>query len=389
MTSVDWLLAEYTALSIKDTPGSGRAVFADQELKHDTALLTTTAEQSPLVHVILRPYRKEVCAQCFSYDRGREWKIRNAAHGTVFCSEHCQEKWMQSHDALMLEASIAIETFIKSSLRRQRAIDDDEPSDASMHHEPGADTTVYTQTIWESMDSLAVELRHARTTSKLAKTHRTILSKAKDLTPDPDVLSYTLSGVLAAYRSQRSNDDLCQTSSRALLPSLFALADDQTVFLHTPTTASPLLDYTSSYLVLLAILPQSLLPLITSELLVNLASRASHNAFSIRPEGTTDGEQSGEFLGWGVWPEASFFNHSCRPNVRKERKGRFWSFSVDMNGNGDVINTGDQLCITYLGGDERDIDVDERRQRLLTQWGFRCQCGRCIEESGEKSGEKA
>lgn len=282
----------------------------------------------------------------------------------------------------MLEASAAVETFTKLLLRKQRDDESEELANVGTQHESG-DPAQHIQTVWENAEAMATELRKARSAFKLTKTHRAVLNKAKDLAPDPDILSYALCGILTAYTSQKSMDAADETRARVLLPSLFSLAEDSTVFVHTPTTTSPLSDYTSSYLALLAILPQPLLSFITTDLLVNLASRASHNAFSIRPEGNTDGDQSGEFLGWGVWPEASFFNHSCRPNVRKERRGRIWSFSVETNTSSGTIEVGQQLCITYLGGDERDIDVNERRNRLLTQWGFSCECDRCVVESGE------
>lgn len=351
-------------------------------------MLNTTTKQSPLAHVILRPYRKEVCAQCFSYDRGREWKIRDVATGTAFCSSQCQKTWALDHDSLTLEACIAVEAFAKSLLKRKCA-DDDELGNDNPQYKTEADAIQHTQAVWRDADIAADELRQARRTSKLTKPNRAALNKAKDLTPDPDILSYALSGSLAAYMSQKLSSTPEQTCAQILLPSLFALAEDRTVFLHTPTTISPLSDYTSSYLVLLAILPRPFLELITADLIINLASRASHNAFSIRPEGNTDGDQSGEFLGWGVWPEASFFNHSCQPNVRKERRGRIWSFSVGSSTSDSVVEINGQLCITYLGGDERDLDVNERRQKLLTQWGFWCQCDRCVQESGHYIEETA
>lgn len=280
----------------------------------------------------------------------------------------------------MLEASIVVESFCKSLLKKQRVSEDDGSPDGSTPPKSEVDTMQYIQAVWEYAEAQASELRQARTTSTLTRAHRAVLTKTKSLKPDPDILSYILSGILAAYRAQKSMGGLHQVSSQTLLPSLFALAEHTDVFVHTPTSSSPLLDYTASYLVLLAILPPPFLHLVTTDLIVNLASRASHNAFSIRPEGDTDGEQSGEFLGWGVWPEASFFNHSCRPNVRKERLGRCWSFMVDAHGSSEV-EAEEQLCITYLGGDEQDIDVNERRQRLLTQWGFWCSCNRCLTES--------
>lgn len=384
MSSANWCLPGSTEFSVKDTPVSGRAVFASTELKKGTHLLTTTVELSPLAHVVLRPYRKEACAQCFAYDRGREWKIRDAATGTAFCSEKCEQDWHSNHDALSFEASVAVEAHTKVLLKRQRTSENEELKEASAQINSGTDATQHIRNVWEKTEELATELTEARKASRLTKPQRATLNKAKDLSPDVDILSYVLSGIIAAYRAQDSTNEVNSYNARDILPSLYSLAEDSTVFVHTPTTLPPLSDYTSTYLVLLAILPRPLLHLISADLVINLASRASHNAFSIRPEGTTDGDQSGEFLGWGVWPEASFFNHSCRPNVRKERKGRLWSFSVDLGQGGDVVKEGEQLCITYLGGDERDINVGERRERLLTQWGFRCQCDRCIEESGER-----
>lgn len=383
MSPNKWCLPGSVEFAVKDTPISGRAVFANTELKQGTHLLTTTAELSPLAHVILRPYRKEACAQCFAYDRGREWKIRDAATGTAFCSETCQQDWNSNHDALSLEASIIVEAHTKALLKRRNS-ENGPPEEAHVPKKPGTDAIQYTQDVWKDTEALATELLEARGAHRLTKPHRAALNKAKDLLPDRDILGYVLSGIIAAYRLHKSMNQPGSDEARDLPPALYSLAEDSTVFLHTPTTVSPLSDYTSTYLVFLAILPRPLLHLVTADLVINLASRASHNAFSIRPEGTTDGDQSGEFLGWGVWPEASFFNHSCRPNVRKERRGRIWSFSVDTSQGSDMVKEGEQLCITYLGGDERDIDVVERRERLLTQWGFTCQCDRCIEESGEK-----
>jgi SET and MYND domain-containing protein len=150
--------------------------------------------------------------------------------------------------------------------------------------------------------------------------------------------------------------------------SLLALADNPSVY----ETAS-LPAHVEAYLHLQCLLPPALLPHSRADVSHELISRASHNAFSIRP--SSDGEQSGEFLGYGVWPEASFFNHSCRPNLVKERNGRRWSFHTSRD-----ISAGEELFITYLGGDERDLDVKGRRKRLRDEWGFICQCEGCEEE---------
>ena len=381
-----WHLPVSQTFAIRDTAVTGRAVFAEVDVSTGCHLLTTSPDFSPLVHVILRPYRREVCAWCLLYDRGREWKGRKLGEGVAFCSTQCEVCWDADNDETCRQAGRSIENIIKVQSKRK--------GQASSEKEAYIDATPLTARAdsnniaeaWVKAEEHGAAVVRARIASKPSKTQRAILRHATEVPTDPDLLTYVLSGVLAAYKAwvlqSGANDSDKSTNADDLLPSLFELVPDDKVFSENVMTASPLHDYTSAYLVLLALMPIAVLPLITSKLVINLASRAAHNAFSIRPEGMTDGDESGEFLGWGVWPEASFFNHSCSPNVKKERRGRLWAFGIHT-GAGRVVRQGQQLCITYLGGDEKDLDVSERRQRLQEQWGFRCLCDRCLEESGE------
>lgn len=381
-----WCLPVSEIFAVKETSTSGRAIVAQTDAQPGCHLLTTSSRHSPIAHVILRPYRREVCAWCFVYDRGRQWKIRDITEGMAFCSAQCQARWHADNDAICRDAFAIVETSIKKQTVRQNQGSTDELTgerSALVEGSVGLDSV---DEAWKMAEEQGIAVVSARSAPKPSKAQRAILRHVAELVSDPDILSYVLSGVLAAYRAWVSHNvaDGCVvgTDPEDLLPSLFELVPDEEVFLENPMTPSPLHDYTSTYLLLLALLPSTLLQLITPKLVINLASRAAHNAFSIRPEGTTDGDQSGEFLGWGVWPEASFFNHSCRPNVRKDRTGRLWSFTVDVEA-AKTIQQGQQLCITYLGGDEKGLEVAERRKRLQEQWGFTCLCDRCREESGE------
>lgn len=381
-----WHVPVTQNLAIRETAATGRAVFAEADIISGSHLLTTSSEQSPIAHVILRPYRREVCAWCFLYDRGREWKIRNVAEGTAFCSTQCEARWSADSDQICRAAGKSVEIFVRGQAKRRNhaSIEDGAYADG-LPREGSVGIDSITK-IWSKTEEHGIAVVRARCATKPSKTQRAILRHATELAPDPDILTYVLSGVLAAYKAWASQNDadgrVRSTTAQELLPSLFELVPDGGVFLANPMTSSPLYDYTSAFLVLLAVLPVTMLPLVTTNLVINLASRAAHNAFSIRPEGTTDGDQSGEFLGWGVWPEASFFNHSCNPNVKKERNGRRWTFQLDI-GAGKSVRQGQQLCITYLGGDERDLRVTERRSRLQEQWAFHCLCDRCLEESME------
>lgn len=83
-----------------------------------------------------------------------------------------------------------------------------------------------------------------------------------------------------------------------------------------------------------------------------------------------------ELVGFAVFPRASFFNHSCRPNIDKKRRQgtkarlmEYWSTTV--------IEAGEECCISY-----GDISTtrEERQRRLEEMYFFKCSCPRCLEE---------
>lgn len=132
---------------------------------------------------------------------------------------------------------------------------------------------------------------------------------------------------------------------------------------------------------LLAQLPVTLVPSLVPEVIQTLQNAAAHNSFSIRPA-LNSGAYNAEYLGWGLWTTGSIWNHSCAPNVAKARVRDRWVFVVDSNVNGGVgVSIGEELCISYLGGDEKELGVSERRKRLQDAWGFECQCDACVREA--------
>jgi hypothetical protein len=82
-------------------------------------------------------------------------------------------------------------------------------------------------------------------------------------------------------------------------------------------------------------------------------------------------------------------NHSCRPNAMVRY----------VNGWGSTrplvlqcvalrdIDEGEELCISYIDGEEH-LDVAERRQ-VLENYGFHCSCDRCVEEKKQERSDKA
>ncbi|GJJ69700.1 hypothetical protein EMPS_02048 [Entomortierella parvispora] len=104
---------------------------------------------------------------------------------------------------------------------------------------------------------------------------------------------------------------------------------------------------------------------IDSALFRNILYREVANSFGIR-------DSSDELLAFAIFPRASYFNHSCRPNVEKRRVGRhfeYWSTTT--------IGENEECCISY--GDINPGRI-ERQRRLEDMYFFRCNCLRCIEE---------
>ena len=350
MTDHDWGLPESENFIIKETEDAGRGIYARKDLAVGTHILITSPNFSPTAYVILRPYRREVCAHCFGYDRGREWKIRLPNTSLSFCSEDCQDRWVQLYGSSAISAHEAVEKSIQRSLKRQ--------SDADMQGALYSADAVHREL--EDATHSGQLLRVARESSKCSKAHKQLLRQHMGATVDADIMSFLLSTSIGG-------------NSPDSVPALMSLADNPSVYM-----SASLDDHTQAFLTLMAVLPIALLDHLSMNTCHEYVSRASHNAFSIRP--TADGDHSGEFLGYGVWPEASFFNHSCSPNVKKTRIGRLWSFEVAHN-----VGEGEELCITYLGGEERELDALQRRQRLRAEWGFDCCCRKCVQESSAVS----
>lgn len=345
MSDPTWTLPESSDIVVRETATAGRGVYAHKALSAGTRIFTTSPALSPTAYAILRAYRREVCAFCFAYDRGREWKIRPVKTSLAFCSQDCNDRWVAQYGDLALQAHEAVEASIQQQLRRKEDVE--MQAKFYSHNDAHAE--------WEEAAKVGRLLQEARRSQKPSKAQKQLLRQHCEARVEPDILSFLLSTALVG--------------SSDATPALMNLADNPAVY-----EASSLDDHIRAFHLLLATVPIELLDSVRAHLCHEYVSRASHNAFSIRP--TADGDYSGEFLGYGVWPEASFFNHSCSPNVKKMREERQWSFWTSR----DVLE-GDELCITYLGGEEKELDMSQRRERLKTEWGFVCGCQKCAEES--------
>lgn len=339
--------------TVRESPGAGRGVFADVDIAAGTILWRA---DDLTAHVVEREYRGEVCWECFGYDRGRKLPVRDATHGFTFCSAACEVTFKQRYDDVCLQTWAAVTK--SSRLKPQKMTDKNAP-------QPAAATAAANEIsvrppvraideAWAAAAATATVIIEARTAgAKANKTQKKVLQHAvTTITPSMDVLVFQTHAVLTRY------------TAPSHWTAILTLADEPCPY----TTPQELDDHITVYLHLAAIVPLALLPLVTIETLRTIKSREVHNSFGIRSL-----EDAGsEFFGYGCWPSASFFNHSCRPNVRRRRTGRVWVFESASD-----IPAGSQICISYLNGEEDTLSLDARRARLGKTWGFNCACERC------------
>jgi len=80
-------------------------------------------------------------------------------------------------------------------------------------------------------------------------------------------------------------------------------------------------------------------------------------------------EEEKHMVGFGVFPFASLFNHSCGPNLYKLRQGKRYEFRALHD-----IEIGDELCHCYI---DAHLNPNRRRRELETSFSFLCNCHRC------------
>ncbi|KAJ9623297.1 Histone-lysine N-methyltransferase set-6 [Taxawa tesnikishii (nom. ined.)] len=351
--------------SVRETASSGRGVYATQAIPAGTLLFSTSALAAGVVY---REYRKEVCAQCFAYDRGRVWRLRDSRAGVAFCGEACHDEWRREN-AAGEAAFVAVEALGKGG--KGQTEDGEEEKQSQDERRP---TEEEIDTAWMKAEEMADRIRAARSSTQPSKAQRRDLNRVLATQPLRDILSYLLSGVL------------CSEQEPELWADVLSLAADSKPY----TTPTELEFHITSYHHLLAVCPIDLLPYITQATVRTIARNSAHNVFNIWSQdlvsedegsqndtGSAGAPGGSECLGYGMWTTASYWNHSCAPNVRKRRSGRIWQFWAERD-----VKAGEELCITYLGGDEREMTRGQRRERLSKNWGFLCGCNRCAADDG-------
>lgn len=85
--------------------------------------------------------------------------------------------------------------------------------------------------------------------------------------------------------------------------------------------------------------------------------------------------EHGDCLGYGVYPRASYFNHSCWPNTTFYKNPDSKLPYMDFMTVWDIEEPGEEVCISYI---DISVGLMPRRQTLLEKYFFHCTCQRCV-----------
>ncbi|KII85522.1 hypothetical protein PLICRDRAFT_115915 [Plicaturopsis crispa FD-325 SS-3] len=347
----------HTNISLKTTPYGGRSLYAHVSLPKDTLVLSC---ETPFVSVIYRDFRKEVCANCFAYafDAARNtWSIKCAGAGAWFCQDSCREQWDREENVggILADLNAVFETAAKR-MKRNGWVDDEPLRKAD---------SITVQTLdcaWRAAEALNTTL------SRTAKCPVNL----SDM--ELEIARFVASAIVRRYTEDSRTASADPVPSRPLWIEFLDLQDNE---LPNVTSRPYILDvHIRIYRFLWYSLLPVLRPYVSSSYTVRaILARDPGNSFGIWQ---LSASSDSEMFGYGMYVSASYFNHGCTPNIRKERVGRALQFYTARD-----VDAGDELCISYV---DIEDNVWARRQKLHDKWYFDCTCDRCCREAAASGG---
>lgn len=319
----------------------GRGCFASSFIPKGTIILKS---DRPVGSSVAKVFKKEVCLWCFAYHNGKSMKHRLQSK-IYFCSEECQSEFVKyDNDGTLTNALIS---FDDAYAKNECDVEDYEVPEV-------LDESAIRQ-IWKDVE----EWDNKVSKMKPTKRARFLPKLTKD---DYAEARYTISVVHSMHQKLSG-----EISKEMELFHTLESSEPQKVEKYPYLT----LAYSNIFKFLRLTCPDSFQKFITPQSVRDIIGRNLTNAFGIWSPTTTDDEER-EYLGFGVYPSASFFNHSCAFNVKKLRELNTYIFKTTED-----IQSGTELCISYgITGDE----TLESREATLAEWFFKCGCSKCTFE---------
>lgn len=324
---------------------AGRGCIAKCEIPKDTVIHTCNALSS----AISRPFKKEVCCTCFSFNGGKTLKHRLGDHVSLyFCSPECVDTFVEAdNNGIHLHSLLAIENLYNAGLKKPDApeiIINEESFDQQIKDE------------WNAVREWEAKINKMKPSKRLNQ-----IPKIGE--PEYIEIKY-IAGILFQIH-KGTHEELKYFQSL------------QTNELDKLNRYPQLLQsYTNIYKFVKLAVSEELQPLVSIELVRQILGSNLTNAFGIWSQPVIDTEEK-DYFGFAIYPSASFFNHSCSPNLIKKREGDKLYFRTLSD-----INPGTELFINYGNYSNENVEI---RQAQLKEWFFDCMCIKCVNELANRA----
>ncbi|KAG2733382.1 hypothetical protein G9P44_002907 [Scheffersomyces stipitis] len=353
---------------VDKTKYGGRGCFSYSEIPAGTVLLT--CEQS-LSSTIVKPFRKEACTFCFSYYDGRilkskiQKKFGKDVVSLFFCSEKCKEQFCnQDIDDIYQDSLLEVEKHYINGLNKHEEELKEPPKNMDL------DEVI-------KQEWVNVSLWEKKVSSTKASKRANMIPRISD--SEYIEIKYVIGVLFKLFSNEKNQTTLSINQYLHELPRCERDLFELNLFRILQSTELEkvhkypylLYSYINIYkFIKLTALPP-LQPFITSDLVRSSIGRNISNAFGIWSDSSSS-EEEREYFGFGVYPSASYFNHSCGPNVVKKRIENKLTFTTLRD-----ISAGEELCIDYGNYINEPVEV---RQKELSEWFFNCGCDKCVAE---------
>lgn len=350
--------------SVKNTTYGGRACFSNMFLPRGTVVLD--AEDS-ISECISYEFRKEVCHHCFHYDYGKtmKWKIGVfemerlepktgwkgfQGAGLWFCSQSCRDAFLQQQQ--VSELIQGYENLLRGLRLAQKSgppqdINDQKLNSASISRE-------LIDQKWQQLQEHWVQrLEHLKPCKRLSQCP--YMTEENYCCARAVCMTLFRLKYLDPVSTFKCSFDVLQSNELSKLSKFPVLLNFQL----------------EVYQILYILLPPTLHSQLSVPLFRHILGAEYGNAFGIWQSGESVDDR--EYLGCRLFPQASFFNHSCDPNIDKVHIRRRMRFILNRD-----VEEGTQLCIAY--NCDLTLAACERRRIMKENWFFDCLCDRCSSE---------
>lgn len=349
---------------IQHTRFGGRACFSKTSLPKGTVILDS---EDSLGESINYEFRKEVCHFCLLYDHGKIMKYRINARelesvneefnwkrfqgaGLWFCSTKCHDEFLRQNH--ILELISGYESLLNGFQLSQKRGSNDDIDEEKLNSIVIDQQMIESQ--WQQLhDEWVPRIQRMKPSKKLSQLpHVTddVYCCARSICRTLFQLKY-----LDPESITRRSFDVLQSNELSKISRFPILLSFQIAV----------------YKVLYILLPPTLHDQLSIPMFRHILGAEYGNSFGIWQVGESIGDR--EYLGYWILPRASFFNHSCDPNIDKIRNGRKMSFVLNRD-----VESGSQLCIAY--NCDLTLPVKDRQQNMRENWFFECMCDRCSSE---------